>query len=138
MYGSSYADEADRDDEAWREGTVGPNHQVFGLEVGAELVGIAGVFVWRDDPAGETAFLGMGFIERAYRGRGRSKLLLDARLAWARADGRFRRAVIYHRDGNTAVERLVRGRGFALAERRPFPWHDGGTGDILRYELALR
>src|SRR6516165_8349120 len=44
MFATSYDEASARSPEAWQQTIAGPNHQVFGLFDGAQLIGITGVF----------------------------------------------------------------------------------------------
>jgi len=58
----------------------------------------------------------MSFIAPAYRGRGLSRLLYDARLAWIKARPRFKRVILSHAVSNEASRRAHRRYGFVLTD----------------------
>lgn len=136
MFSMPYEEAAERSPEAWREIIAGPNHQVFGLFDGAQLIGITGVFGEGSD--GDTAFLVMSFIMPEYRRRGLSSLLYETRLDWIRMRNRFKRAVAAVRASNEVSQRACQHFGFTCISRAPRTWPDGTTEDELVYELRLQ
>ncbi|MBL8543244.1 MAG: GNAT family N-acetyltransferase [Hyphomonadaceae bacterium] len=137
VFATAYAEAAARPESQWRWTVSGADHQAFGLFDGAALIGITAIFRDSEDPSGATAMLAMSFIEPAYRGRGLSQLFYDARLAWARAHGGFRRIVVSHRASNEASRRANQRHGFTLTGSAPRTWPDGVTEDEISYELLL-
>jgi RimJ/RimL family protein N-acetyltransferase len=117
--------------------TKGGDHQVFGLFDGERLIGITAAFTYRGDPTGQTALLAMSFILPSHRGRGLSRTLYDARLAWIRAQPKFRRVVVSHRKSNEASRRANQRHGFVRTKNVPHTWPDGQTEDEVFYELEI-
>jgi RimJ/RimL family protein N-acetyltransferase len=132
MFATSYDEAAARSPEAWQANIAGPCHQVFGLFDGTHLIGITGVFGRAD-----TAFLVMSFILPAYRKRGLSAMLYQARLDWIRARGKFKRAVTTIRASNEVSQRVCRAFGFTCIGREARTWPDGSTEDELISELRM-
>src|ERR1700688_3253818 len=97
VFAASYESAIALPDDVWRDTVAGPDHQVFGLFDRANLVGITGVFPWKEDPSGQTAILAMSFILPEFRGRGLSRLLYDARPEWIRSKPQFKQVVVSHR-----------------------------------------
>jgi len=137
VFGSSYEAEVVMTPREWQETVRGPANQVFGLFEGAKIIGITAVFTWHDDPSGETALLGMSFIQPEYRGRGLSRLLYETRLDWIRARPQFRRVVVFHRESNDASRRANERHGFRPTGRISRVWHDGTTEDEILSELRV-
>jgi len=129
--------EAAHTQERWAALLAGIDGAVFGLFEGTEVIGITSVYTDQDDPNGSTAGLAMSFILPAYRGRGLSAKLYEARLAWIRSRPKFRRVRVGHRASNEASMRAVQRHGFALIDRKRRLWPDGGQEDELIYELWL-
>jgi len=125
MFATSYDEASARSPEAWQQTIAGPNHQVFGLFDGAQLIGITGVFGGRDESSDDAAFLVMSFM------------LYQACLDWIRVRGKFKRAVAAMRASNEASQRACRRLGFTYIGREPRTWPDGITEDELIYELQL-
>jgi RimJ/RimL family protein N-acetyltransferase len=100
----------------WRGVIAGPDHQMFGLFDGLYIIGITAAFAQAEDPQAATAIFGMSFIAPAYRGRGLSRLLYDARLAWIRSRPRFKRVILSHAVSNEASRRAHRRYGFRLTD----------------------
>jgi RimJ/RimL family protein N-acetyltransferase len=123
--------------EDWQAETQGPDHQVFGLFDDSRLIGITAVFTYRGDPTGRTALLAMSFILPPYRGRGLSRHFYDARLAYIRAQPRFRRVLVSHRESNEVSRRANQQHGFVRTASAPHTWPDGETENEIFYELEL-
>lgn len=123
--------------QQWRAGISAPTHQIFGLFDRENLIGITGVVTRREDPSGQTALLVMSYIEPAYRGRGLSDLLYQARLNWIRQSGRFRTVHVSHRASNEASRRANQRHGFVKTGAQLFRWPDGTVEDEVHYELTL-
>jgi GNAT superfamily N-acetyltransferase len=105
-----------RTDDDWREWTTFPCH--VALEDG-RLVGMVAAFANEDDP--KTAELIAMFVTPAARGRGIGAALVDAQLAWARAEG-FERVSL--------MVNVEQGSAFRLYERCGF--RDTGERSQLR------
>ena len=136
-FAMSYADAAERTQEAWQSIVSGPTNQVFGLLNGEHLIGIVGAFAAQDDPLGQTATLVMSYILPTFRGRGFSRLLYAAALAWIRAHQCFSRVTVAVRADNAASQRACEDHGFTPLRRVPRTWPDGVTEDEITYQLRL-
>lgn len=128
---------AARSREAWQANIQGPSNQAFGLFDGDRLIGIAAVFANADDATGATAGLAMSYILPAWRGRGLSRVLYEARLDWVRARPQFRRVIVAHRASNDAARRMIAAFGFRETHRTVRTWPDGAREDEIAYELAI-
>lgn len=82
VYGTSHADMADRPNSEWEDIVSQDDAAFFGLYDGGDAVGIAGIFTHKSEP--RTGILIAGYIREAYRGRGLSRLLYQARIDWAK------------------------------------------------------
>jgi RimJ/RimL family protein N-acetyltransferase len=138
VFFASYDGELGLPDAEWQRRIAGDGCIIFGLFAGNDLIGITGVVADRDDPTGETAVLVMSYIRPAYRGRGLTALLYEARLKWIASQPRFTRTIVSHRASNEASARAVRRHGFTLIDRVPRAWPDGATEDEVRYRLCRR
>jgi RimJ/RimL family protein N-acetyltransferase len=107
---------ADQPANYWQRAVAGPDHQMFGLFDGGRLIGITAAFAFAEDQSGQTAIFGMSFIAPDWRGRGLSRLLYDARLAWIKTRPRFRRVILSHAISNEASRRAHRRYGFVLTD----------------------
>jgi RimJ/RimL family protein N-acetyltransferase len=138
MFATSFEEASARSPEAWQDVIAGPNHQVFGLFDGAQLIGITGVFGGRGKSDDDTAFLVMSFIVPEYRRRGLSSMFYHARLDWIRRHDKFKRTSVAVRASNEASQRACRHFGFECIGRALRTWPDGTTEDELVYELQLK
>ncbi len=125
-------------DERWQEPINHPYKEVFGLFDSNEMIGITGVFQMLDeDPSGETAVMAMSFIEPAYRGKGYSKLLYDARINWAVERPLLKKLKCGHREGNEASRRAMLSKGFELIGTDRIIFGDGSEDTEYIYMLDL-
>lgn len=135
MFESTYEQASTRSEADWRALLAPERQQIFGMFDGGKLIGIAGVFASRDDPA--TAQFIMDFILPAYRGRGLWRLMYDARLDWARRRGTFRRVVVAARESNGPSLGAMRAAGFQPTDHEAHTWPDGATEDEIWFEMKL-
>jgi RimJ/RimL family protein N-acetyltransferase len=133
VFFASYDGELALPDDEWRRRIAGAGCVIFGLFAGDDLIGITGVVTDRDDPTGKTAVLVMSYIRPAYRGRGLTALLYEARLNWIASQPQFTRTIVSHRASNEASARAIRRHGFTVIDRMPRTWPDGTTEDEVRY-----
>jgi RimJ/RimL family protein N-acetyltransferase len=135
-YFTSAAEAAARSDAQWQAMVADPDMAVFGLFEAEQLVGLTAIYIDKDDPAGRTAGLAMSYIRPAWRARGLTRLLYEARLDWARERG-LARVRVSHRDGNEPSRRAILAHGFRRVGATPHRWPDGATADNVSYELLL-
>lgn len=136
-YSGTYEDSLKRADAAWQALVRGPTHQIFGLFEGTRLIGITGVFASDEDHSGGTAALMMSYILPEYRKRGLSRLLYDARLAWARTRPQFKLVTVSVRESNAASRKANQRFGFVMTETQRRVRRDGVSEDEIFYELKL-
>jgi GNAT superfamily N-acetyltransferase len=135
MFESTYAQAATRSEADWRALLSGERQQIFGMFDHDKLVGIAGVFASKDDPA--TAHLVMDFILPEFRGKGLWQRMYAARLDWVRGRKDFRRAIVAARESNAPSLGAMRAAGFAQIRHETHTWPDGVTEDEIWFELKL-
>jgi GNAT superfamily N-acetyltransferase len=134
VYLGNYDAEAALSDEHWKNLIGMKDGKIFGLFAGWRLIGLTGVYRNKYDASGKSVMLGMSYIERAYRRRGLSAMLYDARLEWAKANG-YERACVSHRDGNEASRRANAAFGFKKYATEETTYGDGSKALDHRYEL---
>jgi predicted SnoaL-like aldol condensation-catalyzing enzyme/RimJ/RimL family protein N-acetyltransferase len=137
VYFRSYAEEAVQENVYWLKTLDGDRKCVVGLFDNQDLCGHAAVFPWSADPSGQTGVMAMDYIVPAYRNRGLSRLLYEARIEWAVQQPELKRLVISHRVGNEASHRANQHFGFRFYEREKIGWPDGQEADEFRYGLDL-
>ena len=137
LYLTRYDEAKDRSDDFWRAQLMSEGLAVFGLYRGRELIGLTGICRWYGDESGRTACLVMSFIDAAYRGRGLSSLLYEARLSWLMNNGSFDRVRVSHRRGNEASRCANRRYGFKKIKEQVINWPDGQDDVEVSYELKL-
>jgi RimJ/RimL family protein N-acetyltransferase len=137
-YGSRYVDEAAFPDQEWIDRITSDQGRIFGLFDGQHLTGINVVYTYRDDPTGGTALLAGWYMRDGYRGKGLFAHLVNASLDWAKAQPRFDRIRVHHRDGNHASEVNIRKAGFTHIGTEDWTWPDGVTADLCIYEKRIK
>lgn len=135
VFSSSHAIESARPDAFWRERLEDPAVGVFGVWAGDRLVGMTGVYVPLEKP--DTAVLWGSWLEPAWRRRGLSDAMYEARLAWARARPEVRTVEVSHRIGNEASRRANQRHGFVFTHQADLEWRDGVTEPEVCYALDL-
>ncbi len=134
MFGNSFEKESDFP-EAHRSGMLtNPDRGCFGLFYNEELIGITSLI--RNKDLRQQAYLTQSYIRKAHRGKGLSRMLYDARLGWARANG-LQSLIIGHRESNLASKKANQHYGFRFTHREPRLWPDGIQEDMLYYTLDL-
>ena len=134
MYGSTYARESSFTADEWLARMASKNSQCFGLFCSDELIGLTGIVIDKADAT--MAHMVQSYIRKSYRGRGLSRLLYDARLAWAIEHG-LKTLRIGHRESNIASKAANQRNGFIYKFSERANWPDGGEEDILYYERAI-
>jgi len=129
-------DTEDKPKEHWQD--VSGDKQVFGLFDDQTLIGITGVFTWREDPDGHTGIMAMSYIEPAYRGKGYSALLYKARIDFSLEYKPWVKLRVSHRAGNEASRRAMIKHGFKLIGQKEINWPDGTRDLEYQYELDLK
>lgn len=124
-------------DSQWQNTLNGDGKQVFGLFAGEQLIGLTGIFTWREDPTRRTGVLAMSFIEPAYRCNNYSVWFYEARLWFAAAHLPWNRLTVSHRVGNEASRRAIVRHGFILDSTRQILWSDGSQDTEIRYMMDL-
>jgi RimJ/RimL family protein N-acetyltransferase len=131
MFGSSYAREASFTDQQWLQRINGDNSDCFGLFYGDRLIGVTGIVIDWNDPT--LALMTQSYIRREHRGKGLSRLLYEARLAWAAERPQVKRLRIGHRESNDISKAANQHYGFKYVKRESCDWPDGSREDILYY-----
>lgn len=124
-------------EEYWRETLNGQGKQVFGLFGDTTLIGITGVFTWREDPSGQTGVMAMSFIEPDYRDHGYSDLFYKTRIDFAKSHKPWKKLVVSHRADNEPSKRAIAKHGFVLTGTKETDWPDGTRDKEYTYELDL-
>jgi RimJ/RimL family protein N-acetyltransferase len=137
-FAASYEAEAARPLDAWRSLCKETTRRcVIGLFDQGRLVGISAVEPWSEDPTGQTALFGSSYLTPRHRGRDLAPPLYAARLQWAVATSSYRRAVVFHREGNSPSKQLNERFGGRYWHTHPMQWADGQTAPGLWYRIDL-
>jgi GNAT superfamily N-acetyltransferase len=134
MFGNSHATEAAYNDSLWQDRLKSPTTACFGLFGNDELIGLTSIVCNAERP--DEAYMTQSYIREEHRGLGLSKLLYEARIAWARAHG-VKLLTIGHRESNLASKAAVQRFGFRHSHRETRQWPDGATEDMIYYSLDL-
>lgn len=131
------ADEKQRGLEHWVTSVNDPTCGIFGLFDGTQLIGITGIFPKKGDETGTHAFMGMSYIKPAYRKRGLSHMLYQARIDWAIAHPKIQILHIGHRRGNDASRKAMEAFGFKRTGAIILDWPNGSRDVEYKYQLDL-
>jgi len=137
MFASTYEKLTQNTPDDWRSHLSGGNKCVFGLCTEQKIIGVTGVFTWKDDPDQATGIVATVYISPAYRGLKLSDMLHRACIVWAMGYRPWRRIVASHRADNLDSGRAIERQGFTFSHRKPHTWSDGVTSDEVWYELDL-
>ncbi|MGN6474721.1 MAG: GNAT family N-acetyltransferase [Mycobacteriales bacterium] len=121
-FGSTYAEEAERSEEAWRDrverASTGNDRAMFLAFDGAECVGLAGGI--EDDYDADRQLVSM-WVAPAHRGTDIATELVEAVLGWA-AEGGARTIALWVTRGNVRAQRFYERMGFRITgEVQPLP-----------------
>jgi RimJ/RimL family protein N-acetyltransferase len=134
MFGNSHATEAAYEDKVWQDRLNSTTTACFGLFRNDELIGLTSIVRNAEKP--EEAYMTQSYIRKAYRGKGLSRLLYEARISWAREHG-IRHLTIGHRASNLASQAANQRFGFSYSHRLSRLWPDGAEEDMVYYSLDL-
>jgi len=138
VFSATYARAAAEPDSHWQAGLSDPDTVgIFGVFDQADLIGMTGIAVLRDDPSRAAAKLWGSWLVPAARGRGFSVPMYQARLDWARRHPTVRRIIVSHRQSNTASMRANQKHGFVRTHAEDHLWPDGVSEPHVFYELRL-
>lgn len=135
MFSSTHAKESAYPDNHWIGRLSNPGNATWGLYAGDELIGLTGVTALQDQPG--TGYMGQSYIRKEHRGKKLSRLLYEARIAWARKHG-LKRLTIGHRTINASSKAALQHFDFTYTHSETRLWQpDNLPDDILYYELLL-
>lgn len=134
MFASSYEREAAFEDSTWIHRLGNPDCGYFGLYYNNELIGIT--CVMRDKKKPELAHMMQSYIRKVYRGKKLSRILYNARIAWAKGHS-IKRLAIAFRTCNESSKAAASAYGFKFTHCEPRDWLDGGIDEVLCYEMEL-
>jgi RimJ/RimL family protein N-acetyltransferase len=134
MFGNSHATESSYEDRVWQARLENPLVACFGLYHAKTLIGLTSIVSDEEKP-GE-AYMTQSYIRKAYRGRGLSRMLYEARFAWAKEQG-IQRFIIGHRESNLVSKAANQRYGFKYTHRVARVWPDGAAEDMLYYMLEF-
>jgi RimJ/RimL family protein N-acetyltransferase len=132
-FGSSLAGESTRPDSEWQDRLSDSNRAYFCLFTDdGQPIGLTAIYGTIDG----AAVLVASYIKEAYRGRGLSALLYNARIGWARVNG-FKKAIVSHREDNLISKAANQRAGFRYTHTEERIWADGKSIPEVFYELTL-
>lgn len=136
VYGTSFKEMCERHGSEWEDIVSQTDSAFFGLFDSDAIVGTGGIFTHKTEE--RTGVLIGAYIREAYRGRGLSRLLYQARIDWAKQSGLFDRLLIGHREGNEASRRANQAFGFQPIGMIDYVFGNGETAKDHQYELRLK
>ncbi len=134
---STYENEKNQPSEWWQDWLSSSRQCAFGLYNGKELVGITGIFTWREDPSGATGVMATSYIKPEHQGKGLSAMLYEARIKRAVGYLPWEKLVISHRTGNEKSRRAMVKAGFKFTHTSQRLWPDGKEELEYHYEMDL-
>lgn len=137
-FGSNYTKEIEYDEDRWRSWITNPRYAIFVLSDNHRPIGMTGICVDADDPAGKKAILWGSWIHPDFRRQGLSEMLYEARLQWARIHPTIEIIKVSHRAHNIASKFANQKHGFVCTHTETKTWHDGVTEDDVCYELRCK
>lgn len=138
VFGGHYADEVAKSDDQWRAQMENRDCAVFGVFDDDAVIGMTGIVIDRDDPARKKAYLWGSWLAPEWRGKGISRLMYEARLAWAREHPTCEKLVVSHRASNLTSMRANQRYGFKQTHVVEKQWPDGGVEEDIFYELRVK
>ncbi len=125
-------------DADWKERLSNPNGTNFGLfNEKNEIIGLTGIF--RDQNDRSLAWLVASYIQAAYRRMGLTRLLYEARIAWAKEQGDIHSLCLHHREDNEASRRSHQKFNFEFIKMHPpETWPNGEIKSAVEYRLKIR
>jgi ribosomal protein S18 acetylase RimI-like enzyme len=135
-FGSTYAEEAEEDEEGWRAWTTGWSGAADQALFAAEEEGWAGIALgvrWEEEP--EVVHLYAMWVDPSSRRRGVGRALVEAVGAWTR-DLSIGRIVLRVTEGNAAAVALYEGCGFVDTEERERLRHGSGATTRVMQRLV--
>lgn len=133
-FGNSYAFEAAFSEAEWVARLSNPYGCCFGLYHYDDLIGITCIVSGKDQAG--AAYMTQSYIRKEHRGKGLSRMLYEARIAWARARG-LSSLVIGHRECNIVSRAANQHFGFIYTHQEDRIWPDGASEPMLYYKLIL-
>ncbi|MGB4057088.1 MAG: GNAT family N-acetyltransferase [Alphaproteobacteria bacterium] len=137
VYLSTYEIAFLKTENDWKDMLDGRGRCIFGLFDERRHIGISGVFPFLEDISGDTGFLGMSYIDPAYRGKGLSTLFYQSRIAWAVKNTAWKKLVVSHRESNEPSRRAMAAHGFTFTHKKKIVWPDGVQDWDYNYSLDL-
>jgi RimJ/RimL family protein N-acetyltransferase len=137
VFGSTYEREVAFLEPEWRSQLSNSACGIFAVFDDDGPVGITGVAVDREDTSKKTALLWGSWLRPDSRGKGLSKLLYEARIAWAKNQPGVERIIVSHRESNVASKFANQKFGFSPTHVTEKEWNDGVTEKEFHYELIL-
>jgi RimJ/RimL family protein N-acetyltransferase len=138
VFGSNYKKESQMTESDWRSRLQTGDSAIFMLFENETPIGMTGVSVYRDDPAGKTALFWGSWLEPDFRAKGLSSLMYQARIDWAKRHPKVERIIVSHRASNLASKYANQKHGFTFTGTHEKVWTDGVTEDEVCYELYLK
>ena len=138
VFDSNYERESAMTDADWKSWLQTNDTAIFILYEDATPIGMTAISVDRDDPTKKRAILWGSWLERLARGKGVSKMMYEARLAWAKEHPTIETIVVSHRASNLSSKQANQRHGFVFTHTMEKLWPDGTRDDNLFYTLDVK
>jgi RimJ/RimL family protein N-acetyltransferase len=137
-FGESLSEAKAKPDDHYKERVSNPNGALFGIFHNADLIGVTGIVVDKDDPSGATAKLWGSWLEPSWRGKGLSRKMYEARINWAKAQPGVKRVIVSHRKSNNISKKANQRWGFKFTHAAERVWPGNQKETEFFYELVVK
>lgn len=138
FFGSRLDEEKALADNHWQERLTDPKFLVLGVFNEGQPIGMTGVAVDRSDDTGQTGKLWGSWLEPAWRNKGLSRKMYEARISWAKAHPTIKKLVVSHRKSNAVSKRANQRFGFKFVNAKDTVWYNGEKETEFFYELPIK
>jgi RimJ/RimL family protein N-acetyltransferase len=138
VFSSNYEKESAMTDADWKSWLRTNDTAVFVLYEDPTPIGMAAISVDREDPTKKRAILWGSWLEPFARGKGLSKTMYEARLAWAKEHPTIETVIVSHRASNLSSKQANQKHGFVFTHSVEKVWPDGTRDDNVFYALAVK
>ncbi len=138
VFGSNHAAESQYGEDIWRSWLENPDSGIFALFNGGNVIGMTGIAIDKNDPLKRKAVLWGSWLEPAWRGKGLSVPMYEARIDWARRHESCETVIVSHRASNLSSRQANQKHGFVFTHAEDKIWPDGGREDNIYYELRVK
>lgn len=138
VFGSNYQKEAAMTEAEWKTWLQTDDAAIFLLYENAAPIGMTAIAVDRADPTKRRAVLWGSWLEPRTRGMGFSKMMYQARIAWATEHPTIETIIVSHRASNLSSKHANQKHGFVFTHKQEKVWPDGTPDENIFYALNVK